>query len=250
MNIPKDKIEWKKVKYLRQGQTLNYDYELWMNEPLASWDVYDYWESERIHSMQKHLKQEDVLFDIGAELGWCNLAYAHMVGPEYMVLIEPTPEFWPNIRALWEKNFQYPPMGCYSGLFSNRTTHETSITEVSHTFPREAEGDLLGHLSYKYIHEHGEVIPQIRLDDFVKLTGITPSALTIDTEGSEYPILEGAEDTLRNNSLKVWVSEHDDMALKHYGVTKGQLEEYMKNLGYTREFLAEDHEVHAYYSKI
>ena len=99
MFIPKDKIEWKLVKYLRQGQSRNYDYELMLNEPLASWDVWDYWESARVKSMEKELNRGDILFDVGSETGWCNLVYAKIVGPENMVLIEPSPEFWPNIKA-------------------------------------------------------------------------------------------------------------------------------------------------------
>lgn len=247
MNIPKDKIQWKKVKYLRIGQSFDYEYEFWLNEPLASWDVYDYWEFARVKSMQQHLKKGDILFDIGTELGWCNLAYAAMVGPSKMVLIEPTPEFWPNIKALWEKNFVVPPLACYSGLFSDKTTHGAVL--LKQTFPPESNGDLLDHNSYKYIHEHGNVIPQITLDDYVGATGIIPNALTIDTEGSELLILKGAEKTLTNNEVKVWVSEHDQLAEQNYGVKKGELQEYMKSLGYVGQFLGEDHETHKLYTK-
>lgn len=249
MNIQQDNIKWKKVNYLRQGQSFNYDYQIWMNEPLASWDVYDYWEKERVLSMREHLKKGDVLFDIGTESGWCNLVYASMVGPENMVLIEPTPEFWPNIKALWDKNYPHIlPKGTYSGLFSNKTTDDRDINPYI-VWPKDVEGDLIDKNSYKYIHEHGNVIPQMTLDDYVLKTKINPNALTIDTEGSELLILHGAENTLKSQSLKVWISEHDDMALRDYNVKKGQLETYMGSLGYKREYLAVDHEVHAYYHK-
>ena len=41
--IERSEIVWKTVPYLRQGQTKVYDYRLKLNEPLASWDVWDYW---------------------------------------------------------------------------------------------------------------------------------------------------------------------------------------------------------------
>lgn len=248
MNIPKDQIVWKKVKYLRQGESLDYDYELILNEPLASWDVYDYWERERVESMRKHLVKGDILFDIGTESGWCNLVYAHMVGPENIVLMEPTPEFWANIKALWEKN--YPnilPLACYSGLISDKTTSNKVLPLK--TFPPEAEGDLIDRNSYKYIHQDGQTIPQITIDDYVKKTGIVPTALTMDTEGAELLILTGAVKTLTNNSLKVWVSEHDDLAERDYGVKSDAIPDFMRSLGYTAEILATDHERHVYYSK-
>lgn len=113
--IERNDIDWKVIPYLRKGESFNYEYSLTLNEPLASWDVWDYWEKERIHCMQKNLKQGEVFFDIGTESGWCNLVYADMVGPQNMVLIEPTPEFWPNIHALWYKNYNVDPLACYAG---------------------------------------------------------------------------------------------------------------------------------------
>lgn len=249
MNIPKDKIEWKKVKYLRQGESFNYDYEMWLNEPLASWDVWDYWERERIESMRTHLKKGDVLFDIGTESGWCNLIYASMVGPENMVLIEPTPEFWPNILALWEKNFgDIKPKGFYDGLFSNKTTDKRD--SFIH-WPYHALGDsIIDRNSYRYIAQDGDTIPQITIDEYVKRTGNTPNALTMDTEGAELLILKGGENTIKNNNLKIWVSEHDDLAKRDYDVEPEDIKNYLATLGYTGQILGTNHERHVYYSKI
>lgn len=246
--IPRNEIEWKQVKYLRQGETLNYDYKLWLNEPLASWDVFDYWERERIESMRTHLKKGDTLFDIGTEQGWCNLVYAQMVGPENMVLIEPTQEFWPNIQALWAKN--YPgtkPKGFYDGLFSDKTTDTRSIK--LRTWPKACAGDLIDRNKYQYIHANTENVPEITLDDYVERTGIVPNALTMDTEGSEYLILKGAELTLEKYKPKLWISVHPDMALRDYRVKENELDDYLNELGYKGEYLASDHEEHWYYER-
>lgn len=245
--IPKDKIEWKKVKYLRQGESFNYDYEFWLNQPLASWDVWDYWERERIESMRSNLKKGDILFDIGTESGWCNLVYASMVGPENMVLIEPTPEFWGNIKALWEKNYNVPPLACYNGLISNKTTNESVLPR--NTFPPEADGDIIDRNSYRYIAQDGETIPQITIDDFVKLTGIVPTALTMDTEGAELLILKGAENTLKSHDIKIWVSEHDDLAKRDYNIDPDDIKNYLATLGYTGKILGTDHERHVFYER-
>lgn len=236
-------VEWKQVGYLRQGETRNYDYTLWLNEPLASWDVWDYWERERIESMRTHLKKGDILFDIGTEQGWCNLVYADMVGAENMVLIEPTREFWGNIKALWQKNYpNTDPLACFSGFFSDKTT--TGIRPRIHSYPQEARGDLIDRNKYQYIHDNSEDVAEMKLDDYVARTGIVPTALTMDTEGSELLILKGAEQTLKNNKLKVWVSIHPDLGLRDYGVHYEDTLSFMAGLGYKGEWLATDHEMH------
>lgn len=247
--IAKDKIEWKLVKYLRQGESFNYDYELWLNEPLASWDVFDYWERERIESMRTHLKKGDILFDIGTEQGWCNLVYAQMVGPENMVLIEPTQEFWPNIKALWDKNYSgTKPKGFWSGLFGNDDDEEW-IKEYEY-WPKATKGDLIDRNKYQYLHDNDGTIKQTTVDVYVKLTGFVPDALTMDTEGSEFLILKGAEQTLKNHKPKLWISVHPDMALRDYGVKENQLDNYLTTLGYKGQHLATDHEEHWYYDPL
>ena len=248
MFIAKDKVQWKVVNYLRQGETFNYDYSLILNEPLASWDVWDYWERHRVKSMEQNLRRGDILFDIGTEAGWCNIVYGNIVGFENMVLVEPTPEFWPNIKEIWYRNTAHPPLACFAGFFSNISTLPIGVLP-KHKFPSCADGDLIDRNSYKYIHEHGNQIPQITLDAYCEMTGIRPNAITIDCEGSEGLILRGAEQTLANGNLKVWVSEHDDLMWRDYNSTAEMIDQYMSELGYTREVLGLDHERHVYYYK-
>ena len=124
--IPLDEVEWRRTRIIKNHLSATDDESAWWWEfdlprPLADWDVFSYWERARFDSMRTHLKPGTVLFDVGTEQGWCNLAYASIVGPENMVLIEPTPEFWPNIRATWERNYEQPPLACFQGLMSALT---------------------------------------------------------------------------------------------------------------------------------
>jgi len=248
MFIEKENVQWKQVPYLRQGETRNYDYTLTLNEPLASWDVWDYWERERIESMRTHLSKGDILFDVGTESGWCNLVYAQIVGPENMVLVEPSPEFWPNIKALWEKNFgDVMPMACYAGFFSDRTSNFK--VPKRRMFPPESDGALIDKQAYRNIFDNQNKVQQMTIDDFVYFTGIKPKALTIDVEGAEFLVLEGALNLLAGHKMKVWVSEHDDLALNNYGVEEGQVCDFMDSIGYKSEVLATNHERHIYYHK-
>lgn len=251
--IPRDEVEWKRVKYLKEPLTASPEHATWkyefvLPEPLASWDVFDYWEKERIASMEKNLKKGDILFDIGTEQGWCNLVYADMVGPENIVLIEPTREFWPNIQAVWDKNYNVMPKACAVALFSDKTTTHPAHKFSDGGWPIDAAGDLVDRNKYQYIHENSEKIPEIKLDDYVKQTGIIPTALTMDVEGAELLILRGSEKTLKDHKPKLFISIHPDLGERDYGITKHMTLEYLMDLGYIGEHLATDHEEHWYFS--
>ena len=190
--IPVDAVQWKPVQFLElPDETFEYEFDLPV--PLADWDVFACWERARFHSMRDNLSLGDVLFDVGTEQGWCNLLYADMVGPTNMVLIEPTHEFWPNIKATWERNYDAPPRACYTGLVSDITNTKTKTFKP---WPAAADGPLIDRNKYQYIHDHCVEVPQLTLDDLVDRSRIIPNAITIDVEGAELLVLRGATDTL------------------------------------------------------
>lgn len=251
--IPEDQVEWKKVKYLKEPLTAapqhaTWKYEFILPEPLASWDVFDYWEKERIASMEQHLKKGDVFFDVGTEQGWCNLAYAEIVGPENMVLIEPTQEFWPNIKQIWQKNGLADPKACLPVLLSDKDTHDYDFRDFNGVWPAVADGDMIDRNKYQYIHENTENIPEMTIDHYVRISGIVPDAMGMDTEGSELLILKGAEKTLKKYKPKLFISIHPDLGLRDYGVKREDTIAYLESLGYVGEHLATDHEEHWYFA--
>src|SRR3990167_7991359 len=79
------------------------------NRPLWLWDN---WERARFESMSANLKPGMTLFDVGSEQGDVSCVYAQMVGGENMVLFEPNPRNWPNIKALWAANNLPDPRAC------------------------------------------------------------------------------------------------------------------------------------------
>src|SRR5687768_5770743 len=178
--------QWQKVGYLRKGESFDYEYSLILPEPLASWDVFDYWEKHRVHSMQEHLTHYDVLFDVGAEMGWLSVVYSRIC--KNVFLIEPEKKFWPNIRQTAERN-GFTPIGFYSGLIGEDTDDVITTKESVMNWPKESEGPMIDKNKYQYLHEHELDVPTMSLDDLVAVAG-SPSALTIDVEGAEYFVLK------------------------------------------------------------
>lgn len=243
-------MEWRPTKILKLSDVGPesehvWEYEFTLPRPLADWDVFAVWERARFHSMRHNLRHGMVLFDVGTEQGWCNLLYASMVGPANMVLIEPTPEFWPNIRATWERNYSDPPRACYDGLLSDKTTDPRKEFDA---WPASSDGPLIDRNKYQYVHEHTADIAETRLDDLVTRIGVVPDALTLDVEGAELLVLQGGREILERHHPLVWVSVHPDLGERDYGVTPDQVHDFMDGLGYQRQHLATDHEEHWFYS--
>lgn len=247
---PLAEVRWRDIRYLKTPLTGTDEDSEWamtlnLPEPLASWDVFSYWEAERYLSMKKHLKKGMVLFDIGAEHGWLSVVYASLVGPANMVLIEPTQEFWPNIRATWERNCPEEPLMFYPGLIGDK------VTDLNYDnffrWPSVSKGDLIDRNKYQYIHDNLDKVPEMTLDEMVKRGSIVPDALTIDVDGAEHSVLLGAEKTLKKYHPLIWLSVHPDLCERDYNTTEEQITEYMKSLGYKSTLLGVDHERHWMY---
>lgn len=245
--IPTEQVEWVSTGILQrddgpQGGTYRWRFDL--PRPLADWDVFEYWERERFEHMAATLARGEILFDIGTEQGWCNLPYADMVGPDNIVLIEPTPEFWPNIRQTWERNYYGKPRACYHGLIGATTNDDREWTPG---WPHPSDGWIIDRNRYQYLHDN-DGVAQIRLDDLVQRIGVAPDALTIDVEGAELDVLHGATGTLVTHRPKVWASLHADLIEANYHATLNDVHTFMESLGYTGHHLATDHEQHWYFA--
>lgn len=201
----------------------------------------DVYEPERIDSMRSLLHPGDILLDIGAEKGTQSIFYAEMVGVENLCMLEPEPTVWPNIRVNFETAGLSAPMHCCVGLASNTTVGVIEFT--GDCWPSAADGTPTDNRIFRYIHSHDST-GQIRIDDWTMREFIVPRAITIDVEGAELVVLQGAERVLSTYHPLVWCSIHPDLMMKDYNQSPDALQAYMTRLGYTGELLAIDHEQH------
>ncbi len=237
---------WKSVKYLKipwqaTDQEADWQFELILPEPLASWDVFTIWEKERVLSMRDNLTSSDILFDVGAEHGWLSVVYAKFCK---IFLIEPTPEFWPNIKQTWLKNVRENPIGCFCGLIGKIS----NCTQNNFDWPEESNGELIDKNKYLYLNESPLGTKILTIDDLVEMSYTKPTALTIDVEGFEIDVLKGAHKLLSENNIKLWVSIHPDLA-KKAGYNSEDVHNYLAELGYVGEHLSTDHEEHYYFTR-
>ena len=213
-------------------------------KPLWLWDT---WERGRFESMARYLTPGTVLFDIGTEQGDVSIVYAQFVGGENMVLFEPHPDLWPNVRAHWTANNLPDPRACavlFLGAVAKDATNRDFVDEFDGVWPRCATGPFHLCCSFRHMTEHGHATPTTTLDQWVTASGIVPGAITIDVEGAELEVLTGAWHTLETVGPPVWVSIHPEMMRDRYNRRPQELQDLMWAHGYVSEFLQADHEEH------
>lgn len=230
----------------------------------AEWPV---WERERLAAMADVIGPGDVVYDIGAEEGDFPALWASW-GAD-VVLVEPNPRVWPNIRTIFDGNgLTGHVLGWHVGFAGDHPTagsweHQPgqSLDEPLDRpddpmpsplsggrrtgWPRCAYGPVIGDHGFLVLPERPDV-PATTIDRLAVRHG-APTVITIDVEGAELTVLRGAYDQLRQSHPRVFVSVHLDLPWideKYPGDTGERVGEFMEALGYKGRLLATDHEEH------
>lgn len=207
----------------------------------ARGEAWLWWEKPRLESMFHNLHQGDVIYDIGTEEGDLSALFAQWCGE--IVLVEPNPRVWPNVKAIFEANGLPAPAGAFVG-FAGPERH--GLQEAwTKAWPDCADGEIIGDHGFLNLCERPEV--QVTTIDTMALWHATPTAITMDIEGAELLALRGAGKTLSEAKPLVWVSIHPDFSLDMYGTTRQDVLDLMGSHGYRYEHLAAEHEHHVFF---
>ena len=209
--------------------------------------------------------QRPVVWVAGAEEGDFPALYSTW-GAD-VVLAEPNPLVWPNIKAIWEANGLRPPVASFAGFLSDENrppevedaavltmlvgSGQAERPETLRWWPASAEGPVIGDHGFARVEERPD-LPAARIDTLVAAGWPPPDVLTIDVEGAEAHVLRGAAQTLREHRPHVFVSIHQEFARHHYGDPDvlRSVEMVLADAGYATtdversRFLAHDHESH------
>ena len=190
-----------------------------------------------IDSLKLDLKKGDVFFDIGAHVGIISVSIAEHIGDRGTVYA-----FEPDMRAytrlyenmLLNPNLRIIPVG-YPLAEAPKDIHmyESSVLGWSTTVK-----DATGFGISREAKFTARPITATSIDKLIY--GIPhpfkpPQAIKIDTEGSEFDILRGAQKLLKDNPPKLIIAEQNNWINGFCGRTAKHfldMDEYMKEFGY------------------
>lgn len=206
------------------------------------WAKPEGWEKKRLEYMAVTVGCGDVVYDIGAEEGDMSALYAQC-GAD-VVLVEPNPLVWSNIKYVWEANGLRAPLLCWSGFAGPPEQVRPGIgANPAHGWPDAADGPLLSDHGFLNLHERPDV--QATTIDWIATLTQPPTVITMDVEGAEFEVLRGARTTLIMERPHVFVSLHRDFMEQTWGYRPEALFAWMEALGYTAECIDKPiHEEH------
>jgi FkbM family methyltransferase len=215
-------------------------------ERYAFFELNPYWEKERLEAMYHTIRKGDVVLDIGSEHGDMSALFCKW-SQTPMILIEAAYKYYYWTKMIFEMN-DLPTPKTIVGLASDETRNKP---DVNNGWPQVADEEQIIEPGFVHLDENKgfmvETVPQIRLDDikFDKL-----DVITMDTEGSEFNIIFGAENTLLKHRPQIFMSIHDKFLWDRYGQTVDDLIIHMQKLNYEPNYLATDHEQHWHFKPL
>ena len=221
------------------------------------WYTEQGWEKKRLESMHEHIGKGDVVYYVGAELGEMP-ALCQMWGAE-VVLYEPNHKAWPVIKAVWKANKLKRPLGLLAGFASSveKQIPKNPDKELyegigwangKDTWPIFSQGKIVKAHGFSELYLEADGLPQYKIDNTAKRLK-PPTAIILDVEGSEWKVLRGAEQTIRNHKPKIWLSGHPEFMFHQYKEYLTDLRNWIKAFGYKETLLDYQHEVHLFYEK-
>jgi FkbM family methyltransferase len=160
------------------------------------------------------------VIDIGANIGITTVTIAKNIGEAGRVFaFEPVAEYFNILK----KNIS-------ANVLENVELYEQAVTDQVGKVDFYQKG-----LSSGIVHEKGvkrRKVSTIAVDRFLserKIEGV--DVMNMDCEGSELFVLQGAKETLRKNSVRIFCEIHPDF-LRQLGQSVGDIVEYLRRLAF------------------
>jgi FkbM family methyltransferase len=177
--------------------------------------------------VRRLLRPGDRVLDVGANVGFFTLLFAHAVGPAGRVLaMEPVPD---NIRVL-EANLALNDVTWVEVRPVAAGDHDGEIwLGLDHPDPNET--GVSGHYTEGGARDAIRV-PVVRVDDALPAGGPRLRLIKVDVEGAEPRVLAGMARTLETNPPDALLMELNPAALERQGFTVQDMVGPLRRAGY------------------
>jgi FkbM family methyltransferase len=203
------------------------------------------WEGPRLDRLkgeigwQIHKGKTPVVYYVGAEEGeMC--ALCAMWGAD-VFMFEPNERVMPNIKAIWEANGLNQNDVFFPGFAGNEIKGSQNLFRVG-----SIEGEVIHDHGFKELRDPGD-IPITTIDYQVEQAQTPPTIITMDVEGSEWEVLQGAEKTIRLLKPTIFLSLHPEFLINQYNKYSYEVRRWLMDKGYKETLLDYQHEAHFLY---
>ncbi|MEK7991784.1 MAG: FkbM family methyltransferase [Thiotrichaceae bacterium] len=187
---------------------------------LASGQVF---EPDEVELVKKHIKQGDVVIDIGANIGYYTLLFAQLVGETGRVIaFEPDPD-----------NFELLHKNVSLNQYHNVTLIQKAVASENSQAPLFLCDENKGmHRLYDSVCCQTSIeVETVCLDDYLPTLVNKVNFVKIDIEGAEYNALQGMQNILRQQQPKL-LTEFSPAALFEYGIEPQTYIDFLSQLGF------------------
>lgn len=183
--------------------------------------------TELLRQIPKYIKENSVIFDIGASIGVYSVRIANKVKGSKVYSFEPSPKNFDKLcKNIWNANLDNIVMPFDIALTNCNTIQDFYVSSCiykSSLFKNEAlKGtEIVNKIKVK-CYTIDTIIEDLELEE--------PDVIKIDTEGSEYNILLGAKNLLTNKKPILFIEPHGQDRK-----VNDKIIEYLKQFGYKVE---------------
>ena len=218
--------------YFRETEKLIYAQDHWLEifeEPSKSPLIRDrIYEQETTLFIRNYLKEKDVVYDVGANIGYFTLEFARLVGNQGKVMsFEPHPEIYKVLQRNVKRNK-------YKNVSLNNVACGESNSQMKLHLSTENEGN---HKIIENNSSKGSVVTQVvRLSEFIVQT--PPRLIKMDIEGAELLAIKGiGSDILANQEID-FVLEYHPYEMAFFDIEGAEVLELLSKYGYKFRNLA------------
>jgi FkbM family methyltransferase len=200
----------------------------WYSDSIQScWLLFNkYIDYEEFIFLSRFLREDDVFFDIGANLGYYSIWVSKFIDTGKMVLFEPD-----------EENFERLKLNCALNI-GNFELNRLVVSDSSGLLKFSRKKDVLNHIVSDSIHLADDSdyceIQSVSIDAYCKLNNIEKiNYMKIDVEGFELDVLKGCEVMMKTGKIDVIQFElEEDNALRNSGYLINDVLDKIESCGF------------------
>lgn len=180
-------------------------------------------ERSLISNLLNEMNNDDVVYDIGANVGMYTCFIASKLPPKQTIAFEPHPENARQLRVNLEMNNR------------DATITQKALSDQSGTAELAVMSDDAGEGEHSLAKDGDKETIEVESavgDDLVKSEEFpVPSILKIDVEGAELSVLKGLRETLKSECRLVYCEVHPEK-LDAFGATESDVQGFLESCGF------------------